>query len=108
MHIVQCAQRSRENVRNLKDFTIDRSIQSVRDLALSLADPDTGDIPKTKSDYKRRQGICDLPITHSDLTKNILVCHAKIRLFEFIVELVTRHLSHKKWWSAQNSVTYTK
>ena len=61
-----------------KDFTIDRSIESVRDLALSLADPDTGDIPKTKLDYKKRQGICDLPITHSDLTKNIPVCHAKI------------------------------
>ena len=63
-------------------FLIDRSIESISDLVESLSDPVTGDISKKKGDYQVRQGICGQPITQSDLTKNILVCHSKFQLFE--------------------------
>ena len=43
----------------------------------------------------------------ADITKNILVCQSKIRTFEWITDLVTRNQSHKKWWTATNSVRYT-
>ena len=88
-------------------FVIDRSIESIRELALSLTDPDTGDVVRKKADYQKRQGICDQPITESDLTKNIPVCHAKIRSFEFIVELLTRELSHQKWSTPTKPVTFS-
>ena len=58
-------------------FIIDRSIENLRELALSLTDPDSGDIQKKKGDYETRQGVCDMPITESDITKHIPVCHAK-------------------------------
>ena len=89
-------------------FLIDRSIESISDLAESLSDPFTGDITKKKGDYQVRQGICGQPITQSDLTKNIPVCHAKIRTFEFIVKLLVRYRSHKKWWTPTNNVKYSK
>ena len=88
-------------------FIIDRSIESLSDLALSLIDPDTEDITKKKNDYKVRQCLCGLPITESDITKTIPVCHSKIRSFEWVIELLTRYLSHKKWWSQRNKVKYT-
>ena len=89
-------------------FIIDRSIESLNDLALSLVDPDTGEVTQSKGDYKTRQGVCGQPITETDMTKNIPVCHAKIRSFEFIVELLVRYLSHKKWWTPTNKTTYSK
>ena len=89
-------------------FMIDRSIDSIKELALSLTDPDTGEVRKKKADYATRQGVCDVPITESDLTKNIPVCHSKIRAFEWFVELLVREKSHKKWWSVSKSkVTYS-
>ena len=78
------------------------------DLTLSLVDPDTGEVIKSKDDYGTRQGVCGKPITESDITRNIPVCHSKIRSFEFIVELLARHLSHEKWWTPTNGVMYTK
>ena len=63
---------------------------------------------KKTGDYKTRQGVCDQPITESDLTKNIPVCHAKIRSFEFIVEVLARQLSHQKWSTPSDPVTYTE
>ena len=77
-------------------FLIERSVESLRDIALSLTDPDTGDIIRKKGVYTQRQGVCDVPITESDLTRNIPVCHSKIRTFEWIIELITWELSHKK------------
>ena len=88
-------------------FLIDRLIEHLRELALSLTDPDSGDIQKKKGDYETRQGVCDMPITESDLTKHIPVCHAKIRVFEWFIELLVRLLSHQKWHSPQKPVTYT-
>lgn len=89
-------------------FVIDRSIESITDLAVSLADQDTGEVIRARGDYTTRQGICGKPITESDLTKNIPVCHSKIRTTEWIVELLIRYLSHKKWWTPTNAVRYTK
>ena len=90
-------------------FVIDRSIESLKELALSLTDPDTGEIIKKKADYAVRKGVCDVPITESDLTKNIPVCHSKIRVFEWFIELLVREKSHQKWWSVSKSkVTYSK
>ena len=54
-------------------FIIDRSVESIGQLALSLTDPETGEVIRKKADYKRRQGICGQPITESDLTKHIPV-----------------------------------
>ena len=89
-------------------FKITRSVQQITDLALALTDPETGEVSKKRDDYKTRQGICGLPITTSDLTNNIPVCHAKIRSFEFIIDLLVRYLSHRKWYTPKNKVTYTK
>ena len=47
-------------------------------------------------------------MTESDLTKNIPVCHSKIRAFEWIIEFLVRALSHKKWKTASNDVIYSK
>ena len=47
-------------------------------------------------------------MTEADLTKSIPVCHSKIRSFEWILDLVVRALSHKKWKYSTNGVTYSK
>lgn len=88
-------------------FLIDRSVESINDVALALANPDSGEIVKKKGDYKTRAGVCGQTITGEDLTKNIPVCHSKIRVFEFVMELVIRYRSHQKWYSKTNRVTYT-
>ena len=72
-------------------FLIERSIQSLTDLAPSLTDKDTVEVVKSRGDYATRQGICDKPITTSDLTKNIPVCHSKIWTMEWVVELLVRY-----------------
>ena len=82
--------------------------QQITELALALTDPETGGITKKRDDYKARQGVCGLPITTSDLTNNIPVCHAKIRTFEFLIDLLVRYLSHRKWYTPKNKVTYSK
>ena len=88
-------------------FTLDRSIKSITELALSLTDPETGDIPTKVGDYKTRQGVMDKPLTESDITKNIPVCHSKMRSFEWFIELLYRNRSHKKWWAPGKKITYT-
>ena len=89
-------------------FKIDRSIEQIGELALSLLHPDTGEIMKKKGDYEKRQGITGIPITKSDLTKVIPVCHSKIRSFEFVLELLKRCLSHKKWKMNNSNMKYTE
>ena len=89
-------------------FVINRSIETITDLAISLTDEDTGEVVRAPKDYAKRQGVCGKPITESDLTKNIPVCHSKIRTTEFVVELLIRYLSHQKWWTPTNAVRYTK
>ena len=42
------------------------------------------------------------------MTKNIPICHSKIRITEWIVEFLIRYLSHQKWWTPTNGVVYTK
>ena len=89
----------------IKDgFLIDRDIESIRDLAIALTDPITGEVVRKKGDYSLRQGVCDLPVTETDITKNIPVCHSKIRTFEWTVQLEVRYRSHKKWASTTNGV----
>ena len=61
-------------------FLIDRDVTSIRYLALSLQNPETGEIVRKKGDYSERQGICGTPLTESDITKNIPVCHSKVRV----------------------------
>ena len=89
-------------------FSIDRSVESISELALSLTNPDTGDVVKKRADYEDRAGICGQPITEQDLTKIIPVCHSKIRSFEWLIELAIRALSHRKWSTVTNRVVYTK
>ena len=88
-------------------FIIDRSVEAIGQLALSLTDPETGEVTRKRADYSSRQGVCGQPITESDLTKHIPVCHTKIRVSEFIFELVYRENSHQKWYTPTNGVTYT-
>ena len=88
-------------------FMIDRDLESIRDLALSLTDEETGEVVRRKGDYGVRQGVCGVPLTDADLTKSIPVCHSKIRTFEWTTDLVVRNQSHKKWWTATNQVKYT-
>ena len=87
-------------------FLIDRSVESIAELALALQHPDSGDIIKKKGDYKQRAGVCGQPITEDDMTKHIPVCHSKIRVFDFLMELVKRELSHQKWYTPTNGVVY--
>ena len=54
-------------------FLIDRDVSSIRDLALSLTDEETGEIVRRKGDYSERQGICGNPLMEADITKNIPV-----------------------------------
>ena len=50
-----------------------------------------------------------MPITSDqDVTKNIPVCHSKIRAFEWSIEFVTRLLSHQKWSTQTKPVRYTE
>ena len=93
----------------IKDgFLIERDIESIRDLAIALTDPNSEEVVRKKGDYSTRQGVCGLPVTETDVTKNIPVCHSKIRAFEWIVQLMVRNRSHKKWASPTNGIKYTK
>ena len=74
-----------------------RSVESIREIAEKLYDEDTGTIRTSSGDYKTRQGVTGVPMTKLDLTKQLPVCHAKIKCFEWIIELILRLNSHKKW-----------
>ena len=89
-------------------FVIERDLQTMKDIANALTEPDTGVITRKKGDYSTRQGICGAPLTDSDLTKNIPSCHSKIRVFSWTFDLLVRELSHKKWPTPSNGVRYTK
>ena len=89
-------------------FVIERDVQGIKDLALSLTDPETGEVVRKRADYSTRQGVCGQPVTESDLTKTIPVCHSKIRSFEWIIDFLVRALSHKKWKTTSNDVIYSK
>ena len=89
-------------------FVIERDVQGIKELALSLTDPETGEVVRKRADYSTRQGVCGQPVTESDLTKTIPVCHSKIRSFEWIIDFLVRALSHKKWKTASNDVIYSK
>jgi hypothetical protein len=89
-------------------FQITRTTQSLRDLALSLEDPETGEISRSRNDYSIRSGTTATPITVANVTEHIPVCHAKIRTFEWFVDLIVRLNSHQKWSSVQQRQTYTQ
>ena len=89
-------------------FVIERDVQGIKELALSLTDPETGEVVRKRADYSTRQGVCGQPVTESDLTKTIPVCHSKIRSFEWIIDFLVRALSHKKWKTTSNDVIYSK
>ena len=50
-------------------FVIERDLETMKDIANALTEPDTGVITRKKGDYSTRQGICGAPLTESDLTK---------------------------------------
>jgi len=87
-------------------FQITRNVSSLKDLAVSLADPESGLIPRRLNDYSVRQGITAAPITNADVTKHIPVCHSKIRGFEWMIELLIRQNSHQKWSLPQAPIRY--
>ena len=47
-------------------------------------------------------------MTESDLTKNIPVCHSKIRVFSWTFDLFVGELRHKKWPIPSTGVRYRK
>lgn len=71
-------------------FQITRSTNSLRDLALALEDPETGDISRVQNDYNIQSGLTAAPITSANVTEHIPVCHSKIRNFEWFVALMCR------------------
>ncbi len=90
-------------------FTITRTVKNIQELALTLQDPKTEEIKKIPGDYQRRQGITGVPITKAELTSVIPVCHAKIHVFDWIVNrLIVKANSHKKWHSSNAPVRYTE
>ena len=87
----------------IKDgFIIERSVESMRELALALVDKEV----QNKRDRAVRQGICGEANTEADLTKNIPVCHSKIS-FEQSVDLIIRSCSHQIWWTPTNGQKYS-
>ena len=79
-------------------FKITLSIESIHDLALSLHDPDSNEIKKRPGDYEMQQDITGLPITSSNVTVVLPVCHEKILAFDWIVNrLMVKANSHQKW-----------
>lgn len=63
----------------------------------------------TPGDYETRQGITGIPITSSDVTVVLPVCHAKIQTFDWIVNrLMVKANSHKKWHSSSAPVRYSE
>jgi hypothetical protein len=74
---------------------------------LSLQDEETGDVTKSKNDYAVRTGLTGLPISQSNLTESIPVCHSKIRTFEWFIELIVRQNSHQKWSTTLKPLRYT-
>jgi hypothetical protein len=90
-------------------FQINRSVESIKNLALVLTDPDTGCIVKAPKDYNDRQGITGIPITEADVTKTLPVCHMKIQTFDYIVNrLMVKQNSTQKWHCAEKPVRYSK
>ena len=59
-------------------FLISRSVDSVKDLAIALADLEKGEVQRQRGDYNVRQGVIGQPLTLADLCSNIPVCHNKI------------------------------
>jgi hypothetical protein len=47
-------------------FIIERTVESMRELAQSLTDPATGEVVRKKGDYAIRQGICGAPISKDE------------------------------------------
>ena len=88
-------------------FPITRSIESITELANSLLDTSTGQIAIKPKDYEKRQGITGIPKTTDDLTKIIAVCHSKIHAIKWIMQLMQRQNSTKKWGSVTNPVRYS-
>ena len=89
-------------------FMIQRDVEGMKEIALSLTVPETGVMKRRTGDYASRQGVCGAPLTETDLTKNIPVCHSKIRVFSWVFDLTVRELSHQKWATTSNGVRYTK
>jgi hypothetical protein len=84
-------------------------VESIKNLALVLTDPDTGCIVKAPKDYNDRQGITGIPITEADVTKTLPVCHMKIQTFDYIVNrLMVKQNSTQKWHCAEKPVRYSK
>ena len=59
-------------------FLITRSVDSVKDLAITLADLEKGEVQKQRGDYKIRQDVIGHSLTLADLCSNIPVCHNTI------------------------------
>jgi hypothetical protein len=88
-------------------FQITRSTESLKDLALALEDSETGLIPRSTNDYHVRSGLTAAPLTSANVTDHIPVCHAKIRTFEWIIDLLCRENSHQKWSDRFKRQTYS-
>ena len=59
-------------------FLITRSEDSVKDLAIALADLEKGEVQKQRGDYNVRQSVIGQPLNLADLCSNIPICHNKI------------------------------
>ena len=90
-------------------FEIDRYISDIRDLSLTLQDPETEEIQKSPGDYSLRKGITGVPITSSELTRVIPVCHAKIHCIDYIINrLLIRQNTHQKWHAPYKPVRFSE
>ena len=95
-------------------FAINRSLEKIQDLAITLAEPnpdpesDEVGIRVRPRDYETRTGITGFPIAGSaDLTRVIPACHAKIHTAHwFLNGLIVRQNSHKKWCYLSRRVRY--
>ena len=84
----------------------DRGIQGLNELYAKLTGGGAHPIVRGRKDYGRRHGMTSKNITQTDITHQLPVLHAKIRCFEWIVQLLTRLNTSRKWQSKFDQVVY--
>ena len=96
---------AQEHAAEGKVFKMERNIRDLEELARQLTieseDPEDADkrvkeIDRTITSYQKRQGLTNFPITIQNLCETIPVLHAKIKVFEFVLNLISRQNTTQK------------
>ena len=101
---------SRENIKD--GFPLNRSIQDTEQLfnELKVLDDEGNEyIPKKPRDYEKRQGLCNQPLTKTEVCSNITVLHSYLNALSFFERLLySLNAGIFKMSSTSNNVKLTK